>query len=236
MQKSEHMSLLDDHLAATSPSTSSVSPIKKRRRITAFSPSASLKVRLSSVSEDDVATQQPLAAHPGPAYPPTTERKTLSVAGDIFSALGDFIRAGDSVEVAILRLVHQYNFDFHHLKNLIDGKTKLFRPESGSCLGCGGTAKVLDVSFSRIGFEAVAPLVGLRPEVRLRDASSFIIRRARIPNELFARIVDDIQVMANNYGPHWEHENEEATSRAIAPVRLSLVILPYITQRLMYLR
>lgn len=206
----------DDDLAATSPSTSLVPPAKRRRRLTAR------KARLSSVSENDVATHLPPTAHPDPVQPPATKRKTLSFAEDVFSALGDLIRAGASVEAAILGLVHQYNFDFGHLRRLIDGKIQLSHHELGSCLGCGSTAGVLDVSFSRVGFEVVAPLVGLRPEVQLRDVSHFLICRARIPNNLFARIVDDVQVMVNNYGPHREHENEEATSRAIAPVRLSL--------------
>lgn len=228
MEDSGQMFLVDDEddLAATSPSTSLVPPTKRRRRLTASLPSASRKTRLSSVSEDDVATHLPPTAHPDPVKPPTTKRKTLSVAEDVFSALGDSIRAGASVEAAILGLVHQYNFDFRHLRRLIDGKTQLSHPELGLCLGCGSTTNVLDVSFSRVGFEAVAPLVGLRPEAQLRDVSPFLISRARIPNDLFARIVDDIQVMVNNYGPYREHENDEATSRAIAPVRLSLVIPP----------
>lgn len=146
-------------------------------------------------------------------------RNTLFVPEDIFSALGDFIKAGDSVGAAILRLIHKYDFNFHFLERLIEGKMELPRSGLGQYLDCVTTAKGLDVSFYRVGFEVVAPLVGLRPEVGLRDASSFPVYRARIPNRLFARIIDDIQVMTNNYGPLLEHENEEATSRVIAPVR-----------------
>lgn len=218
MKKLEHPSLFDDDLAASSPSTSLISPMKKRKRLSkhASSPPASLKGRPSPVSEDDVATRLPLT---GSVHAPTkTGRITLFVPEDIFSALGDFIGAGDSVEAAILRLIHKYDFNFNHLERLIEGKTQLSRYGLGQYLDCVTTAKGLDVSFYRVGFEVVAPLVGLRPEVRLRDASSFPIYRARIPNRLFARIIDDIQVMTNNYGPLLEHENEEATSRTIAPV------------------
>lgn len=79
--------------------------------------------------------------------------------------------------------------------------------------------KSLDASFSKVRFDDIAPLVGLDPGASLRDTPLFPVCRARVTNSLFARVVEDIHIATNNFGFHQEHDNGEARSRAVAPVR-----------------
>lgn len=78
-------------------------------------------------------------------------------------------------------------------------------------------AKGLDVSFSRVKYDQIAPFVGLEPSLCLRDAPTFEMHRARIPNALFKEIIEDIEIVMKQYGPPSDHQNEEARSRFLAP-------------------
>jgi len=78
----------------------------------------------------------------------------------------------------------------------------------------GGTG----VSFSKVTYEAVAPLVGLDAYENLTDAKTFEIHRSRIPTDLFKSIVMDMDVMLIQYGPLPEHKTEEARSRFFSPI------------------
>jgi hypothetical protein len=64
--------------------------------------------------------------------------------------------------------------------------------------------------------------VGLQPDLKLRDAPTLEMCRARIPNFLFKEIIADIEIMMKQYGPPMDHNNEAATSRFFAPVSVSI--------------
>lgn len=124
-----------------------------------------------------------------------------------------------TVEAAILYMMHRYSFDFEVLKKCLEGTcASTLRQRFLPPVLNPSSARSLDVSFSRIQFQHIAPLVGLAPEFELRDVGLFEVNRARITDELFAKIHDDMCVAVNNYGPPMDHENEEARSRFIAPV------------------
>lgn len=73
-------------------------------------------------------------------------------------------------------------------------------------------------------FTTIAPLVGLDPSAHLRDANRFEVHRARITNDLFGKIVDDIHIATNIYRLPREQENEECRSRVISSV--SEILIP----------
>ena len=79
----------------------------------------------------------------------------------------------------------------------------------------------LDVSFSNVQYQDMAPFVGLEPHRQMNDIATFDLYRSRIPTSLFRSIVQDMDVLLSQYGPPVEHETEEATSRFFAPVRRS---------------
>jgi hypothetical protein len=62
----------------------------------------------------------------------------------------------------------------------------------------GALARNLDVSYSRVKYDQMAPFVGLEPRLHLRDAPTFEMHRARIPTALFKEI---IEIMMKQYGP-----------------------------------
>ena len=74
------------------------------------------------------------------------------------------------------------------------------------------------MSFSKVQYVDIAPFVGLDPERRGHDIPTFEMFRARLPNETFRQIINDLQVLELQYGPRNEHENEEARSRFLAGV------------------
>lgn len=67
--------------------------------------------------------------------------------------------------------------------------------------------------------------MGLEPSLRLRDAPTLEMHRARIPNALFKDIIGDIEIVMKQYGPPMDHKNEEATSRFLAPVSVYILFL-----------
>ena len=79
--------------------------------------------------------------------------------------------------------------------------------------------KGLNISFSKVKYRDIAPRVGLDPFLGGRDMKTFKIYRARIPTSLFKEIVEDIDIAMNQYGEPVDHNNEEARSRCLAPVR-----------------
>ena len=80
----------------------------------------------------------------------------------------------------------------------------------------GGTG----VSFPKVTYEAVAPLVGLDAYKSLADIKTFEIHRSRIPTDLFKSVVMDMDVMLMQYGSLPEHKTEEARSRFFSPVKM----------------
>lgn len=79
----------------------------------------------------------------------------------------------------------------------------------------GSLAKGLDVS-SGVTYKQIAPFVGLQPNLHLRDAPTFKMHRARIPDAFFKAIIEDIEIVMKQYGPPIDHKSE-ARSRFLAP-------------------
>lgn len=86
---------------------------------------------------------------------------------------------------------------------------------------CACIEEGLHVSFSRVKFSDVARFVGLDRHAALRDIDTFELHRSRIPTSLFKVMVTDMDLMLMQYGTPTEHQTEEASSRFIAPVRIS---------------
>lgn len=56
------------------------------------------------------------------------------------------------------------------------------------------------VSFSGLRYDDIAPKVGLEP-LRLRhDIPTFGMQRARLPNDLFWDIIQNLRMAAHQYG------------------------------------
>lgn len=76
--------------------------------------------------------------------------------------------------------------------------------------------KGLASSFSNVKYHEIAPFVGLEPTLRLRDAPTLEMHRARISNVLFKDIIGDIEIVMDH---RWiTRTRKEATSRFLAPV------------------
>ena len=84
---------------------------------------------------------------------------------------------------------------------------------------CNALEKGLDVSFSRITYKDIASHVGLDPLRGGDDAPIFPMGRARIPLSLFRQVVQDVDLTMKQYGKPVQHDNGEARSRFLAPVR-----------------
>ena len=84
----------------------------------------------------------------------------------------------------------------------------------------------LEVSFSKVKYEDIAPKVDLDPILEGDDITLFDMFRARLPNAIFHQIVKDLRVFSAQYGPMGKHKNEEARARYISGVG-SLGKLPY---------
>lgn len=76
-----------------------------------------------------------------------------------------------------------------------------------------------DVCFSRVLFNTIAPVIGLNPDAKLGDAKRFDLGRARITNDLFSKIVDDVHVAINIFGLPREHTNTQSLSGNMLSVR-----------------
>lgn len=81
------------------------------------------------------------------------------------------------------------------------------------------TENGLDVCFSRVLFSTIAPVISLNPDAKLGDAKRFDLGRARITNDLFIKIVDDVHMAINIYGLPREHTDTESLSGNIFSVR-----------------
>jgi hypothetical protein len=86
------------------------------------------------------------------------------------------------------------------------------------CLHPAVTARSLKVNFSNVKFKHIAPLVDLDPKAGLRDIGLFGVHRARLSNEFFAKMLDDICVAVDYYGPFIAGYNREVPSQALLRV------------------
>ena len=74
------------------------------------------------------------------------------------------------------------------------------------------------MSFFKVRYVDIAPLVGLDPRVRGTDIPTFEMSCARLPNAIFSIIIDDLQRLEAQYGRVENHINEEARSRYLSGV------------------
>lgn len=61
-------------------------------------------------------------------------------------------------------------------------------------------------------------MVGLDPAVEGEDIPTFPMYRARITNDPFHRIVEDVQAFTFQYGPFAKHDTEESRSCFLSAV------------------
>lgn len=146
------------------------------------------------------STRLALAANTVSAKDPGSNRssgeKSLSSAALVKKVL-KMAENENQAELMILELMREYSFSFHRLKELLRQNN-------------------LDVSFSKVQYVDIAPMVGLKPNVKGSDIPLFDMFRARLPNDIFYKIVEDLQAFAAQYGPMDEHENEEARARYLS--------------------
>ena len=96
-------------------------------------------------------------------------------------------------ELTLINLINCYDFNLGELKARLTGmqyKTVSLYTISG-----------LDISFSRVKYNQIAPFVGLGPSLLLQGAPTFVMHCAHIPNALFRAIIEDIKIIMKQYGP-----------------------------------
>jgi hypothetical protein len=80
----------------------------------------------------------------------------------------------------------------------------------------------LEVSFSRVTYQDIAPKIGLEPYVDGEDIPTFPMFRARITNDLFCKIMEDIQAFTFQYRPLVKQDTEEDRSRFLSAVNTDI--------------
>lgn len=88
-----------------------------------------------------------------------------------------------------------------------------------SCLANNVQEHKLDVSFSRVKYIDIAPLVGLEPYYEDNDIKSFAMSRARLPDIVFQQILVELHNLSLQYGTIRQQRNEEARSRFLCAVK-----------------
>ncbi|KAF8535858.1 hypothetical protein BDD12DRAFT_750529 [Trichophaea hybrida] len=104
-----------------------------------------------------------------------------------------------SAEAAVIFLMHKYQFSFDDLRHALSDEQ-------------------LDVRFSKAKYSEIAMFYNLNPRYHMWDADRFHLKRARIPTDVFQRIVSDINQMLQVYKPPELHGIEDARSRFLAPL------------------
>lgn len=122
--------------------------------------------------------------------------KSLSSAA-LVKEVSKMVENENQAELMILELMREYSFNFSRLKELL-------------------RANNLNISFSKVQYVDIAPMVGLDPNVEGHDIPSFDMFRARLPNAIFHKIVEDLHVFSAQYGPMDRHQNEEARARYLS--------------------
>lgn len=80
-----------------------------------------------------------------------------------------------------------------------------------------------DPNFFRVKYKDVAPKVGLVPYRLGNDIPTFQMHRARLQDDLFWDILQELRGATAQYGTPDFHPNEEATSRYISAVYIQLL-------------
>jgi hypothetical protein len=74
----------------------------------------------------------------------------------------------------------------------------------------------LEVSFSKVKYDDIAPKVGLDPGREGDDIPTFEMFCARLPSPIFDKILVDLQDFEWQYGPLSKHGNGEAQARFLS--------------------
>jgi hypothetical protein len=144
-------------------------------------------------------------------------KRRLTETAYLRAALDSAISSKGSAELAVLHLFKAYDIDLDELHGLLQGlffwwllqRIVIFAIHS---------EKALNVSFSKVKYRDIAPLVGLDPYGAGGDMTTFNLYRARMPTSLFKKIIQNLETQLKEYGEPNDHENEEARSRYLAPV------------------
>ena len=81
--------------------------------------------------------------------------------------------------------------------------------------------KNLEVSFSKVQYLDIAPKVGLNPHREGMDIPTFPLFRARLPQSLFVKILEDLELSTLQYRPLAWRDTEQARSRVLSTVKHS---------------
>ncbi|KAI9769791.1 MAG: hypothetical protein M1840_003785 [Geoglossum simile] len=153
------------------------------------------------IDSTDPAALSPVTDSPDP--PPTKQRSNSqssqkSLSGkDLIIQVSRMVKDRERAELIVLELMEEYNFDFQEFKRLLKDND-------------------LEVSFSRVRYKDIAPKIGLQPYSDGLDIPTFPIFRARLSNDLFRKILEDIQLFTFQYRPLSLHDTEDARSRFLS--------------------
>jgi hypothetical protein len=184
---------------------------KKRKNIDEDEPAAHSATRKSARINPGLTASSkavPAAASPGVS--------TLTDA-ELVKQVLKMITNKDKAQLMIIHLMMEFSFSPSLLKELLSRMLSAFAhfalPQLIIALG-----NQLDATFSKVKYKEIAPKVGLAPHRRGDDIPTFQMHRARLPNDLFWEILQDLRAAANHYGTRDFQTNEEARSCYISAV------------------
>jgi hypothetical protein len=104
-----------------------------------------------------------------------------------------------SVELAVLSIMRRFDFSIDDLQRAL-------------------AAGRYELSFSRVTYKQMAPLYGFNPVKLTDDWPTFLVSRARLPGEVFLDIVQDMNLVLNQYGDPMAQKTEIARSSYLSPM------------------
>ena len=155
----------------------------------------------------------------------SSSREPLQYA-DLVSQVLEIAATPHTAEITILELMRKYSFSLATLKDLLRSVYYLseLRIWLTSIWLITALENKLDVSFSNVKYRDIAPMVGLEPGKDGDDMVTFGMARARLPDEVFQKILLELEAFAFQYGSINEQGNEEARSRYLSAV-ISFIFL-----------
>jgi hypothetical protein len=104
-----------------------------------------------------------------------------------------------SVELAVISIMRRFDFSIDDLQRAL-------------------TVELYELSFSRVTYKQMAPLYGIDPVKLTDDWPTFLVPRARLPGEVFLDIVQDMNIILNQYGDSMSQKTEIARSSCLSPM------------------
>jgi len=96
------------------------------------------------------------------------------------------VKNRERAELMVLELMDAYSFSFLDLKDILREHN-------------------LNISFSNVKYVDIAPKVGLKPFLEGEDIPTFPMYRARLTNDVFKRIIENLEDLALQYGDMSSH-------------------------------